>query len=228
MAQAFDYSNGSAVVQGGIIYYSPNCTRPVVIPSRPVYSSDPFRQPRLNAFMFKQPVWWSDGWAWLSFIPLSPSFVFTPFEPLCAMPRIEEVSFSYPGLSGDVGDIRRETRFRMSENDIQRWVLEEKRIIQVARAIQLRYSISGSPPPEPSSFHNPVSMLSCSYNLSATYHFTINQPHTSHTSLPLDHPKYFPLHENGVEILDQRRALLVVGQSADNGGPYTTDDPSIK
>jgi len=29
MAPAFDYSNGSAVVRDGIIYYSPNCTRPV-------------------------------------------------------------------------------------------------------------------------------------------------------------------------------------------------------
>jgi hypothetical protein len=100
--------------------------------------------------MFKQPVWWSESWAWLSFIPLAPSFVFTPFEPLCAIPGIEEVTFSYPGQSGD---IRRETRFRMNEDDIQRWNVEEKRIIQVARVIQLRYGISGSLPPEPSTFH---------------------------------------------------------------------------
>jgi hypothetical protein len=153
MAETFDYSNGSVVVQHGIIYYSPNCTRPVVIPPRPVYSSDPFRQSRLDSSMFKQPIWWSNGWAWLSFIPLSPSFVFTPFEPLCAMPRIEEVTFSYSGLSGLPGDIRRDTKFRMNEDDIQRWKLEEKRIIQVARVIQLRYGISCSLPPEPSSFH---------------------------------------------------------------------------
>jgi hypothetical protein len=151
MAQTFEYSNGSVVVQNGIIYYSPNCTRAVVISPRPVYSPDPFRQPRLNSSMFKQPIWWSDGWAWLSFIPLAPSFVFTPFECLCAMPRIEEVTFSYPGQYDDV--IRRETRFRMNEDDIQRWNLEEKRIIQVARVIQLRYGISCSLPPEPSSFH---------------------------------------------------------------------------
>ena len=105
----FDYSNGSAVIQDGVIYYSPNCTRPVVIPSRPVYSApNPFRQPRLNASMFRQPVWWSQGWAWQSFISLAPSFVFTPFESLCAMPRIEEVTFSFDGLSGEM----RETRYR--------------------------------------------------------------------------------------------------------------------
>ena len=148
MTQTFDYSNGSAVVQDGVIYYSPNCTRPVVIPSRPVYSSDPFHQPRLNFSLFKQPVWWTDGWAWLSFVPLAPSFIFTPFEPLCAMPRIEEVLFSYPGQTGE---IRRETRFRMNEDGIQRWIVEEKRIIQVARVIQLHYGISAGLPPEPSS-----------------------------------------------------------------------------
>ena len=147
----FDYSNGSAVVQDGVIYYSPNCTRPVIIPSRPVYSdSDPFRPSRLDASMFKQPVWWSRGWAWQSFIPLAPSFVFTPFESLCAMPRIEEVAFSFDGPSGE---IRRETRFRMNEYDIQCWFMEEERVVKVAQAIQLRYGINGSLPPKPSSFH---------------------------------------------------------------------------
>jgi hypothetical protein len=146
----FDYSNGSAVVQNGVIYYSPNCTRPVIIPSRPVLSSDPFRQSRLNASMFRQPVWWSYGWAWQSFVPLAPSFVFTPFEALCAMPHIEEVEFSFDGPSGQT---QREIRFRMNECDIRCWFMEEERIVKVARAIQLRYGIPGSLPPKPSSFH---------------------------------------------------------------------------
>ena len=71
----FDYSNRSAVIQDGVIYYSPNCTWPVIIPLRPVYSD---------------------------FIPLAPSFIFTPFESLCAMPSIEEVAFSFDGPSGDL------------------------------------------------------------------------------------------------------------------------------
>ena len=59
----------------------------------PVFSSNPFWQPCLNASLFRQPVWWSDGWAWQSFVPLVPSFVFTPFKTLCIMPCIEEVTF---------------------------------------------------------------------------------------------------------------------------------------
>ena len=65
------------------------------------------------------------------------------------MPHIEEVTFSYPGQSGET---HRETRFRMNEDDIQCWVLEEKLIIQVAHVIQLCYGISSSLLPEPSLF----------------------------------------------------------------------------
>jgi hypothetical protein len=147
---AFDYSNGSAIMQNGLIYYSPNCTRPVVIPPCLVYSSDPFHQPCLDASMFRQPVWWSHGWAWQSFVHLAPSFVFTPFKSLCTMPRIEEVTFFFDGPSGQ---IQRETRFRMNKYDIRCWFMEEERIINVAHVIQLCYGIPGSLPPKPSSFH---------------------------------------------------------------------------
>ena len=146
---AFNYSNGSVVIQNGTIYYSPNCTRPVVIPPRPTFSSDPFCQTRLNASTFRQPVWWSHGWAWQSFVPLSPSFVFTPFESLCAMPRIEEVGFYFDSPSGET---QREIRFRMNELDVRRWTMEEERIVKVARVIQLRYGLPGCLPPKPSFF----------------------------------------------------------------------------
>ena len=148
---AFNYSNGSAIVQDGVICYLPNCTRPVVILSRPVYSGpDPFCQPCLNASMFRQPVWWSYGWGWQSFIPLVPSFVFTPFASLCTMPRIEEVAFSFDGLSGE---IERKTRYRMNEYDIQCWIVDEECIVKVASIIQLHYGIPGNLPPKPLSFH---------------------------------------------------------------------------
>ena len=139
---AFDYSNRSAIIQDSAIYYSPNCTQPVVIPSRPVYSGpDPFRQPHLNASMLRQPVWWSYGWGWQSFIPLAPSFVFTSFASLCAMPHIEEVAFSFDGPSRE---IERETRYRINKYNIQCWVADEEHIVKVASIIQLRYGIPGN------------------------------------------------------------------------------------
>jgi len=115
------------------------------------YMPDPFKQPRLNTSMFKQPIWWSTGgWAWLSFIPLAPSFLFTPFEPLCHMPQIEVVDFSFVDSSGIP---RSEIRFRMAEADITRWIEEEQRIVQLAHFVKLRYGIWANAPPKPSSFH---------------------------------------------------------------------------
>jgi hypothetical protein len=146
----FDYSKGKVVVQHGTIFYSPNCNRAVDIPPQSNHSFDPFKQPRLNASLFKQPVWWLEGWAWQSFIPLAPSFLFTPFESLCAMPRIEEVKLSFLEPSGQV---RTEIAFRMPEDDIQAWLREEARIVKLAHLIKLRYGISANPPPKPSSFH---------------------------------------------------------------------------
>ncbi|KAF8153043.1 hypothetical protein B0H34DRAFT_861250 [Crassisporium funariophilum] len=147
---AFDYSNGRAVVQHGSIFYSPNCSRPVDIPQEPVHSSDPFRWHRLDVSMFKQPVWWDQNWAWRSFIPLAPSFLFAPFEPLCAMPRIEEVRFSFPAPSGEMVT---QIRFRLPEDDIRQWLWAEDLIVKAAYELRLRYSIAGNSPPKPSSFH---------------------------------------------------------------------------
>ncbi|KAF8157848.1 hypothetical protein B0H34DRAFT_749097 [Crassisporium funariophilum] len=147
---AFDYSNGRAVVQHGSIFYSPNCSRLVDIPQEPVHSSDPFRWHRLDVSMFKQPVWWDQNWAWRSFIPLAPSFLFAPFEPLCAMPRIEEVRFSFPAPSGEMVT---QIRFRLPEDDIRRWLWAEDLIVKAAYDLRLRYSIAGNTPPKPSSFH---------------------------------------------------------------------------
>src|ERR1700679_2800239 len=140
MVSEFYYSNGSVFVEDGTIFYSPNSTRPVVIPARPDFVPDPFFQGRFNPSTIKQPIWWSYSWAWLSFIPLAPSFLSTPFEPLCAMPRIEKVAFSFVAASGER---QTETRFRMAEDSIERWFAEENRIVDAALNITLRYGING-------------------------------------------------------------------------------------
>ena len=87
-------------IQGFMIFHSPNCSRPAIIPPQTNYSSPPFNQPHLNSSMFKQPIWWTEFWGWLSFIPLAPSFTSTPFMLFSWTFQIEqvEVSFNYrPG-----------------------------------------------------------------------------------------------------------------------------------
>ena len=147
---SFDYSKGRVFLQDGTIYYSPNSKRPVIIPPRSTFVSDPFNHPRLNVSMFKQPVWWSDFWGWPGFIPLSPSFLSTPFEAFCSMPRIQtiEVFRNLPS-----GDQARETRYKMFDNDIQRWMECEDLIVGAANHLRLQYKIPGNSPPKPSSFH---------------------------------------------------------------------------
>ena len=63
---SFNYSNnGRVFLQDGTIFYSPNCSRPAIIPLQTNYSSPPFNQPPLNSSMFKQPIWWTEfGASW--------------------------------------------------------------------------------------------------------------------------------------------------------------------
>ena len=147
----FDYSqNGRVFLQDGTIFYSPNCSRLAMIPPHTANSSSPFNQPRLNASMFKQPIWWSEFWGWLSFIPLAPSFTSAPFMLFSWMPRIEnvEVTFHLPsGLEA------KETRFKMCLDDIHQWKKSEELMVEAARRIQLFFGIQGNAPPVPSTFH---------------------------------------------------------------------------
>ena len=146
----FDHTNSSVVIQHETIFYLPNCSRAVDLPRQTTHVQDPFKQPWLNSLMFKQPIWWSGGWAWLSFILLAPSFLFTPFEPLCYMPCIEEVDFSFIDLSGRSCS---EVCFRMAEADITRWIKEKQCIVQLTYFVKLHYGIWANTPPKPSLFH---------------------------------------------------------------------------
>ena len=95
-----DFSNGTAFVQNGILYYSPNCTRPVVIPPQTNHTTSPFNVPCLSASLFRQPIWWSSLWGWVGFIPMAPSFISVPFESFFWMPVIEKRATLDEGIHG--------------------------------------------------------------------------------------------------------------------------------
>ncbi|KAJ3508457.1 hypothetical protein NLJ89_g5746 [Agrocybe chaxingu] len=148
----FDWSHGRAIVAEGTIYYSPNCSRPPVIPppQQAYHSTTPFPKNReVTLSEFKQPVWWNINWGWLSFVPLAPSFISLPFEPLCWTPRIREVCRRVK--SGDrSGEI--EKRYQMREDDALVWHDREELLVRCAQVIRERYKIHGTAPPKPSSF----------------------------------------------------------------------------
>ena len=142
----FHYSNGDASLQDGHIYYSPNCSRPVILP--PHGCSTQFNQDMLSASMFRQPVRWSSSYGWMSFIPLSPSFTSLPFEPLCWMPRIMESTIDVEVN----GYFRPEKRFTMKIEDMLVWMRIEEQISSAADILCTDFGIPGSPPPLPSKF----------------------------------------------------------------------------
>jgi hypothetical protein len=147
---SFDYlNNGGVFLQDGTIYYSPNCSRPAIIPPHTANSSSPFKQPRLNVSMFKQPIWWSEFWGWVSFIPLAPSFTSTPFTIFSWAPRIEQVKVSFLLPSGQEED---DILFKMDPDSIYKWNNAEKLVVEAARRIQLFFGIQGNAPPAPSTF----------------------------------------------------------------------------
>ncbi|KAF9470812.1 hypothetical protein BDN70DRAFT_901821, partial [Pholiota conissans] len=138
----FNWSQGRAFVQDGTIYYSPNCSRTIMIPSECLVSS-PFNVPQLDVSMFKQPVWWSDVYGWQAFIPLAPSYTSSPFEPFCWMPRIVEVKSSH----------HREILYEMEGAESHRWRERENLLVTAAEQIRIWYKISGNMPPRPSHFN---------------------------------------------------------------------------
>jgi len=135
---SFDYSKGSAFIYDSTLYYSPNCPHPIVIPPRSISSL--FNGSRLDATQFCQPVWWTSSWGWLSFIPLSPSFISFPFEILCWMPRIIECNELH--RSGTYVK-----RFVMSAEDADKWMKAEETLVNAVDSIRLAFSIAGNPPP---------------------------------------------------------------------------------
>jgi len=149
-SNTMDFSKGSAFVQNGVLYYSPNCSKPVVIPPQKDYgASFPFDQPRLLASLFRQPLWWTSFWGWVGFVPMAPSFISVPFETFCWMPVIEICSMS---VASKLGIQTHQPRYRMHEADIDAWRAKEGLVVRAADLLKLKYGIPATSPPRPSSF----------------------------------------------------------------------------
>ncbi|KAF8180869.1 hypothetical protein BJ912DRAFT_929191 [Pholiota molesta] len=138
-----DWSQAGAFVQDGTIFYSPNCSRTVVIPPHATTQS-PFCHDVLDTKDFKQPVWWTDVYGWQSFIPTSPSYTASPFEPFCWMLRIIQVNVWKSS--------QHVKRYQMHDDDIFAWRDREKLLTEAAELIRIWFKIPGNMPPPPSNF----------------------------------------------------------------------------
>ena len=68
------YSKGFAFLHDGIIYYSPNSTRRVVVPPRTDTAIYQFTRTNARLDRFHQPQWWTEPYGFLAFVPLIPNF----------------------------------------------------------------------------------------------------------------------------------------------------------
>ncbi|KAF9035502.1 hypothetical protein BJ165DRAFT_1533500 [Panaeolus papilionaceus] len=142
-----DWKRGSVTICNGRIYVSLNCNRPHALLPEPSSSlASPFldRGPnQLTIHDFKQPVWWNNSWGWMGFMPLSPSFLSTPFSPLAWTPKITSTDVSkVDGLY--------EKRYKLLYNTSHAWKQAEDCIVKACSIIRLNHTIPGELPPLPS------------------------------------------------------------------------------
>ncbi|KJA18112.1 hypothetical protein HYPSUDRAFT_57310 [Hypholoma sublateritium FD-334 SS-4] len=96
-----------------------------------------------------KPVWWSQSWSWLSFVPLQPTYTSFPFEPLTWMPPIVpvEISVTNPPNGKEVKHM-----FRMHKDVASTWLKQEQLLVTAANKIRVKHGIFSTTPPLPSSF----------------------------------------------------------------------------
>ena len=77
--RAINRSQGRVSVIDGDFFYSPNCQRPVQMPSNRVTVTSPRHY---DPDDFRSPQWWNDDFPYLPFMHLSPSFLGIPLQDL--------------------------------------------------------------------------------------------------------------------------------------------------
>ncbi len=138
-----DWNNGTVIVHRGAIFCSPNCQRPVLIPDESQARLNPFTNATSAIPTAFQPLWWDFSHGWLSFVPLSPSFLSLPFQNLCWHPRIERTSKI---ITLPCGTTRSEPRFQVRSDDSMQWFEIEQRLFRMAESIRLFFHIPGNIP----------------------------------------------------------------------------------
>ena len=76
---SMDTSRCFAFLHDGVIYYSPNCDRHVIVPPRTDPNRYQFAKENARLDRFQHPQWWTRPYGYLAFVPLIPYFDGTIF-----------------------------------------------------------------------------------------------------------------------------------------------------
>ena len=86
--------NCRVLTLNGDIFYSPNCTRDVNLPSH--IPTPLVRNPaQSDVSEFHNPLWWNDRTAYLAFLPLEPTYDTAPFDRLAVIPWVPTTRRGY-------------------------------------------------------------------------------------------------------------------------------------
>src|SRR5271170_229042 len=130
---------GSAFIADGVIYYSPNSARKVLVP---VHYHGSYRFYRTSAHIdrFRAPEWWTKAYGFLGFVPLLSSFYGVVFGCLREFVSLIEENFDH-----------NEVVYSMSSKHAAAWIELESNLIHVISLLRNKYLLAPAlTPPVPS------------------------------------------------------------------------------
>ena len=133
------HSGGSAFIAEGVIYYSPNSARQVLLPTR---YDDSYRFYKASAHIdrFRAPEWWTVPYGFLGFVPLLPLFNGVVFGCLRDILSTVEEKICNDNVV-----------YVMSSNHAAAWLELESTLIRICSLLRNKFLVSPAlTPPAPS------------------------------------------------------------------------------
>ena len=134
-----DHSRGRAFISEGVIFYSPNSTRQVMVPAR---RDNSYRFHKRDAYLnrFQTPEWWTLPYGYLCCVPLLPSFNGAAFG--CLRDILSTVE-------GTVYPTHEE--YFMSSGKATEWLNLETNLIQISFLLRQKFLVGAALNPIPPS-----------------------------------------------------------------------------
>ncbi|TFK17216.1 hypothetical protein FA15DRAFT_605555 [Coprinopsis marcescibilis] len=126
-------TQGTLLSFEGAAYFSPNCSRPVTLPSKVDLTTgqNPF-QVRTDWLDLRKPMWWTEVYGWMSFMPMDRQFNTYPFSlaDCISFPTYDPANQLY-SYSSDMVDM---------------WNGLDQGISDITRVLRTQYHILAVPP----------------------------------------------------------------------------------
>jgi len=126
-----DHSRGRAFISEGVLFYSPNSTRRVAVPTR---RDDSYRFHKHDARLdlFRTPEWWTRAYGYLSFVALLPSFNGAAFG--CLREVLSSIEEKY---------LPSHEEYAMDSGKVKEWLELETGLMQITSLLGKKFLFRG-------------------------------------------------------------------------------------